>query len=122
MNGMIPNELMPLVQEAMAKGQAPSQQQIADLQMDPAMIGTVLQLFDDVCVFCTIDPQVSPAPVDQQGQILPFDHPDRDANILYVDEVVMEDKMFIFNFAVGGTSDLTKFREEFVTDVGTLPA
>lgn len=37
---------------------------------------------------------------------------ERDEDALYTDVVDFEDKLFIFNFAVGGTADLETFRQE----------
>ena len=47
---------------------------------------------------------------------------ERDPERIYADEVDLEDKMFIFNWAVGGTSDLKSFREESQQLLGGLSA
>lgn len=48
-------------------------------------------------------------------------HPDAE-EIIYSDEVDLEDKLFIFQYAVGGTRDLERFRGEFGTGLGDLLA
>ena len=97
--GLIPNSLMPIVQEAMAKGKAPKS---LDMPADPKMLDEMMDLMDAVTIYCVLEPKVSPTPA--EGAI-------RDEETLYVDEVDFNDKLFIFQFAVGGTSDLEKFRE-----------
>lgn len=46
----------------------------------------------------------------------------RDPNKLYADQVDMMDKMFIFNWAMGGTANLIQFREEYAELMGGLSA
>lgn len=45
----------------------------------------------------------------------------RDPEALYIDEVEMDDKMFIFGWAVGGTADLERFREESAAVLADVP-
>lgn len=45
----------------------------------------------------------------------------RDPDKVYADEVDLEDKMFIFQWAVGGTADLARFRQESADLVGNIP-
>lgn len=100
--GLIPNSLMPIVQEAMNKGRAPKNMDF-DTDKNPELLNEMMDLMDAVTVYCVIEPKVEPAPASEDQ---------RDEDTLYVDEVDFNDKMFIFQFAVGGTSDLAKFREE----------
>lgn len=46
----------------------------------------------------------------------------RDAALIYADEVDLEDKLFIFNWALGGTADLKSFRTEHAQLMGDLSA
>ena len=116
--GVIPNALMPIVQEAMVRGTAPSDEDMGSLVDDPKKIQEIMNLADSVTIFCCIDPKVHPIPVGEvivagipTAQVIPFGDPKRDPDILYVDEIDFNDKMFIFNFAVGGgTADFAKFR------------
>lgn len=103
-SGMIPNSLMGFITQALSKGKAPSQQDdfsIANLGGE--QLEEILNLFDAVCVQVVLDPPVYPTPEEGMAR-----HEDR----LYVDEVEFGDKVFIFQFAVGGTRDLEKFRQE----------
>lgn len=78
---------------------------------DPEKMSDMFEIFDKVLLKCVVEPQVLPVPADDE---------DRDEELLYVDEVDLEDKVFIFQWAVGGDDDLTSFREEFSESVGSL--
>jgi hypothetical protein len=108
--GVIPNGLMAIVQESMIGVKKPSEVEMSSILSDPTKFQELLDLADSVTVACCVDPKVSPAPVGHDGKVLSVDDPERDEDVLYVDEVDFNDKMFIFNFAVGGTADLEQFR------------
>lgn len=97
--GLIPNSLMPIVRQAMSgkpldlKAEDMTEQHLEDM----------LALFDAVTVYCVVEPKVLAVPADGE---------ERAEDVLYVDEVDFDDKQFIFQWAVGGTKDLEKFREE----------
>lgn len=57
--------------------------------------------------------------IDEEGNTI-FEP--RKADRIYADEVDIEDKMFIFNWALGGTADLKSFREESAELLGNLSA
>lgn len=109
--GFIPNSLMPIVTEAMKKGKPPSDMELN--MEDPEVLGQLMDVFDDVLCYCMIQPSVLPPPVidTPQGQIVaPIE--ERNPEQLYSDEVDFQDKVFIFQWAVGGTADLEKFRQQ----------
>lgn len=110
--GMIPNSLMPIVQEAIQKGKPPSNKAL-NLEQTPEMLEEMMEVMDNVTIYCVVEPKVAPAPADDE---------ERDENILYVDEVDFMDKLFIFQYAVGGTADLEKFRKESGFDMGAVSA
>lgn len=105
--GKIPNSLMPIVHDAIKKGEGSekvenwSDEQLMDL----------IQLMDIVLVECVIDPAVFLEP--KEGE-------DRDPNKLYVDEVDFADKAFVYQYAIGGVDDLESFREEQESNVDTI--
>jgi len=115
--GVIPNGLMSIVKESMDKGKAPVEKTLSSMMDDPEKLQEIVQLADAVVVYCCIDPAVYAPPKDEEGTPVPFTDPRREGDKLYVDEVDFNDKMFIFNFAVGGSSNLEKFREELELDV-----
>lgn len=109
-NGSIPNSLMPIIQDAISTGRPPSTQDLS-IENNPELLESILELTDTACVFMVMDPVVKPVPVDAKGEVIPFSQRDK-GDFLYVDEILFEDKMFIFNWAVGGTADLETFRQE----------
>lgn len=110
--GIIPNSLMPIVQKAISQGKPPSNKDLEALSSNESLMDDMMELMDEVTLFCVIEPRVERVPRDDQGAIIPIGDDRRSDNLLYVDEVDIEDKMFIFNVAVGGTSDLERFRQE----------
>jgi hypothetical protein len=116
--GMIPNSLLKIVTKALEAGQAQKADELdmaqifAEIADDPAKLQSVFELADNATVYCVIEPKVNPLP--QQGE-------DRDEALLYVDEVDAEDKLFIMNFAMGGTRALEPFREATSGGVGPVP-
>lgn len=113
--GLIPNSLMSIVQEAMRSGTAP---ELNEDDVTLEQIQDMMGLFDAVVCFVVVQPTVYPMPDVEQREYNKQMHADEcDANglfksRLYVEEVALEDKMFIFQFAVGGTRDLETFRQE----------
>lgn len=126
--GLIPNSLIPIVTEALSKGESPSggasnvakrhlEKKLNDqLKADPKMIQEILEAIDNITVYCFLTPKVHPVPVrevpDGEGGVTLVEAPeDKQDDELYVDDVDFEDKVFVFNWAVGGTRDLAKFRQ-----------
>ena len=125
--GMIPNSLMPLVTKAMSENKPMTMADIGEV--DESKMRDVLDLIDDVACFVVRQPKVHRAPryneenaptPEEVGQVIPFEERE-DQTLLYVDEVDMDDKMFIFQFSVGGTRDLERFREQQAAIVPSLP-
>ncbi len=119
--GMIPNSLREIAMEAI-KGKKKMDLKVEDL--DEEQITNMISLFDSVTVYCVIKPEVETVPLwtsedaedgncsaDAVG--LPVPMRQRDPDLLYVDEVDLPDKMFIFQFACGGTRSVEQFREEY---------
>lgn len=98
--GMIPNTLLPIVRAAMSSGEAPD---VSMESMDDGMLQDIISLVNAVCVYIVQEPVLRQVP--PEGEL-------RDDDVLYVDEVDLDDKMFLFNWAVGGTADAERFREE----------
>lgn len=111
--GIIPNALLPLVQGFMVSASKPediSPEKLAELVGDPKKIQEMIQLADAIVVYCCLDPVVVPTPTDADGNLIPLRDSRRNSDILYVDEVDVNDKIFIMNFAVGGSANIEKFR------------
>jgi hypothetical protein len=114
MRGTVPNPLMEIVQDALAKGQKadiPSMMGLDEGKIDLSQVEEMLQVVDSVLVESVVTPKV---------HYMPEEESDRNDELLYVDEFDPEDKMFIFQWAVGGTADVERFREEARADMATL--
>jgi hypothetical protein len=104
--GTMPNALMGIAQKAVEKGSkvdGVSDEEMLSLLQDPKKVEQIGTFMDKVVMMCAQEPQVHPLP--DQGV-------ERDEEMLYIDEVEDEDKMFIFQVVTGGTTDVAAFREE----------
>jgi hypothetical protein len=116
--GIVPNSLIGVVEEALNKGQPPDMEQLKNDQGQLPLdtVDEMYQLMDAVCVDCFVEPRVYPVPVpDENGST-----PDRDEDLVYVDELDDEDKMFIFQWVSGGTRDVEQFRRELADDLALV--
>jgi hypothetical protein len=133
--GLIPNRLMNIVLEAVDENKPPSQRVLKDMATSPEHIADSMKLANNVLLRCVIMPRVSAVPTFTEadvvkgacdaadvGEPIPIGHPSRDDEKLYVDEVDLDDKMFIFQWVVGGTHDLTSFREQQSAAVADISA
>jgi hypothetical protein len=105
--GDVPNPLIPIVEQALAKGQSADVNAIignTEGGVDVGMIREMLTMVNTVVVSVSIEPKVHEVPED--------DEEDRDDDLLYVDEIDEEDKMFLFQWTIGGTDDVAQFRRE----------
>jgi len=150
-DGLLPDTLMPIVQQAITKGKGLRPQDTAKMIEDPAAIAGMLDSMDRLMVKVVVAPTVAyhkcwkPAPDAIGGVTLgqaygagewqTIDdeqrdgattcswcsqvHPDGD-EVIYSDEVDLDDKMFIFQYAVGGTRDLERFRSEHAAGMGDI--
>lgn len=134
--GLLPDELTPIVQEAIRSGKGMKPEKQADLVSDPEKVAAMLEGMDKMMCVVVVEPKVrfhkyqdsdvlNPEVLDGKvtedmvGKEIPEDERDED-EFIYTDEVDFEDKMFIFNFAVGGTRDHTRFREELTAGMGDI--
>jgi hypothetical protein len=111
--GNIPDVLAPIVNEAIREtsGKPPEAPQIAESLLASGDIHSMLKMVDGVVLMAVIEPALQP---------VPGDHEERSDDLLYVDEVDLEDKMFVMQFVLGGTRDLERFRKEQEATVGGL--
>lgn len=112
--GMIPNSLLGPIQAALSNGKRPD---LKEIEVNDQTLNDMLNLADAVVIYCVMEPKVT-SNKDATGAILPLEA--RDSDKLYVDEIDVEDKMFIFQFAVGGTRDIEQFRKESAQSLGNL--
>ena len=128
---LIPNELMPIVLSAINEQNPMSEDDAAKLAQDPSMLVKMADAFDQIFVYCVVEPKFELPPDEDDRDKYNELHPDepvgspdelRVRGTLYVDRVSMDDKGYIFNCAVGGTRDLETFREESRTQLETVSA
>lgn len=108
-SGMIPNSLMATITEAINKGKQPDMSKV-NLE-DSEELNSMLHMIDVVTYRCAVEPRVLPIPEDDD---------ERDPDLLYVDELDDYDKLFIFQWATGGTNDVERFRQELDEQVGAV--
>jgi hypothetical protein len=113
----IPNSLMEIVAKAVQTGKEDVEEldlaaTMASLAEDPERLQDVFVMADNITMYCVVEPRIYPVPPPEEG---------RDETRLYVDEIDMDDKLFIMNFGMGGSRDLESFREATTVGVGSVP-
>lgn len=130
--GKIPNALMPMVTEAL-EGKKPSSEELKGL-IDAEGLAAILSLANDVCLEAVVEPKLHRSEytdMDAVHHVIPeglsvgdtIPDEERDEDLLYVDEVDFEDRMFIFAHAVGSGKSVESFRqgsEEVVADISAI--
>lgn len=109
--GDVPNALVPIVQQALAKGQQMDPKDLVGDQVDMSTLTSMLEMVDSVVVSTCVEPQVHPDP--EAGV-------EEEDDLLYVKDLEADDKMFIFQWALGGTEDIATFRAEAQADLAAL--
>lgn len=93
--------------------------------LDPAELSGLMRSVDRIAATVMLEPAVelhlvNTAPAGQPEVWEEIPDEERDDEVLYADEIAMEDKFFLFQFTVGGSSDLDAFRSEFGEALGAL--
>jgi hypothetical protein len=119
--GHIPNALMPIIRKWLTEGAAgkavDEEKLIGEVLSDADQLASLMQMFDDVTMAVVVRPKILPVPTDpESGEPVPDENrleTDRFGNeIAYIDWVPFEDKSYLMNYAVGGTRDVERFRNE----------
>jgi hypothetical protein len=111
--GRIPNSLRSIIDQAMGGKQLDEAEMAKEVMDNPEKLDDMVSMVDSVVVDCVLQPRVKAVPPAGQA---------KDPDQLYVDELDLNDKMYIFNWCVGGASDLEQFREEQETALGRIRA
>jgi hypothetical protein len=107
--------------------------------MDPGAVMDMLASLDRIVVEVVVEPTfvwhrrpvredpddpTSPVKLDDKGREVLEDIPeaDRHDDVVYTDEMDQSDKNFVFQVAVGGSTDLSRFRQEQVAVMDALSA
>lgn len=80
---------------------------------NPKMMGEAIKLMNRVVVHVVIKPELTPEPDDPTQKV---------KGNIYPSSVGQDDKMFIFNWATGGTRDLATFRSQLTESVASVDA
>lgn len=107
--GDIPNSLMKHVNLAIQDGVV-NEKELAD-ELDFDDLQQVQQLMDRITIECWVEPRIYPVPDDEANRI---------DDQLYIDEVDLEDKMFVFQWVMGGDTDVERFRQEHQATMDTM--
>lgn len=115
---VFPDELSALIQDTVSDKSGKKSIAKESASASVKDMGKFMDAIDKVAVLVIAEPKVV-RPVDENGKEL--DDDDRDPEKLYTDDVDLEDKIFVFQYAVGGGSDLNTFRSELAAGVGSVP-
>jgi hypothetical protein len=126
-SGNIPNSLlgvvMPLLEQAEKDGKSGDADPIPETALvalqkeiieNPAKLKDMFDMIDQIVVSCVIEPVVQPT--SRRDEIRANEDLTDDErstlleDTLFVDDVDFEDKSFIFDYVVGGTADIERFR------------
>lgn len=91
------------------------QQSMATMIEDPEKFIALMTMVDNITVACVIEPRVYPVPTAPEGGELP----ERDEDLVYVDEIPEDDKFYVMSHAMSGVRDLEGFRGELASVVDT---
>lgn len=149
-SGVVPDELSSIVMKTIkgaqtGRPQDHQQKKAAEGEIDPKdlqkMFKTtedvfrLMDSFDKITEMCVLEPKVKWHKREVRGadghikrddkehpvlEVIPQD--ERDEDVLYTDIVDMDDKMFIFNYVVGGSTDLEQFRQEYGDSLASVSA
>ena len=95
---------------------------LVKLLQDPEKLLEAMQMIDDIVIRVIVEPTVLPVPLPdpETGEI-----PARNMGAIYVDSIPEDDKTFLFQWTMGGSSELAPFREklsERMDDLESLQA
>lgn len=118
--GIMPNSLMAFAMKAVGKGtgkpEEMSAEEMAEIANDPKKIQEVSEFMSRMVMFVAQEPEVYPIP-----ESLADGSPGvRDEELLYIDEIDDDDKMFIFQVVTGGTTNLETFRAEHSSSLAAI--
>ncbi len=115
--GDVPNPLIPIVEEALEKGRGADPRALmnadAENTIDMKMVNDMLLMMNNVVCKAVTEPTIHNVPLDDEGNKIPIGYRgDDEDETVYVDEIDYEDKMFIYQWVMGGTDDIATFRKE----------
>ncbi len=141
-SGLIPDPLTAIIRKSIHTKSGLNPKDLEKIQDDPDMWVSALEMFDRILTYVAVAPVIKMPPTcdvevngepcgeyanqpvhknpAQRGNHQYREGP-RDPSVLYADQVVMDDKVFIFQWCLGGTRDLERFREQLQASVESVP-
>jgi hypothetical protein len=130
-SGIIPDPLTAMIRQAIHSKQGLPPSKLEKMLSEPTQLRSTMEMFDRVLAEAVLMPHVEMPPTCtecgeynvemQHGEDThEYEEGPRDPQVLYADEVDLQDKIFIFQWCLGGTRDLEQFRQEQQATVGTL--
>lgn len=138
--GAVPDYLAPIIQGVIREKSFMPPEQQKELVNDVKALAQTEDMMDRALVMTVLEPRVKMPPgCAECGQYLnlnddnihnpnseKFGHDyiqsEREGDVVYADEVDMEDKVFLFQWSVGGGTDLQSFREGYRQSVEAVRA
>lgn len=121
--GLLPDSLTAIVSEAVQSKRGISKKQLSTLATTMDAIGDMMDAMDRTTAIVVLEPRCLYHRRETESgewETIPLEEREDPDCAIYTDEVDMEDKFFIFQFAVGGTRDWERFRRESGAIVGDL--
>ena len=106
--------LTPFIEEhaAAANGRKPKKgPSVAEIMANPETVNQLMHVLDRITTSCVVQPEIRMTPNDPTTRV---------QGAVYADQVELDDKLFLFQFVVGGTRDLESFREQTRAVMGGL--
>lgn len=133
--GFLPDSLSMIVNETIRENKGMKPQDLSEIQNDPDKIVDMLEGIDRMIPMIVVEPPTlfhKTQVLDDEGNPVTKDNgqskfedipgEDRDDDYVYTDDIELDDKMFLFQFAVGGTRSYEQFREEQRVAMGDVPS
>ena len=139
--GTIPDPLTDIIRRAIHTKKGLNPKELEKVAEDPTKLASALEMLDKTLCRVMVMPKVEMPPscdvavpdgicglyANEEVHQNPtrtghhaYHEGERQMGVLYADVIEMNDKMFIFQWAIGGTADLQQFRQELEAGVGSL--
>jgi hypothetical protein len=84
---------------------------MSEVMASPERLEEMMRVINKIVCYVVVKPEIKSAPNDITRRI---------AGVIYDDMIDIDDKMFIMNFAMGGVRDLSTFRKQYDTALGSV--
>jgi hypothetical protein len=100
---------------------AVSEKVAQEISNNPEKINELMSTIDKIVKYVVIQPELAlPFKISPSGEEIALLDSEREQGVIYTDFISLEDRMFLFQYAVGGSSDLERFRGEFGESLASL--